>query len=134
MSDKEIKFRVWDLVFKEWLTGNYTTVQLDNSNTFELILAKDWVVQQYTGLKDKNCKEIYEGDILRIQVNGTILIYSTGTYVASVYWDDKRLSYELKILKEDCEKNCAKFNPTLCDDPYRVYEVIGNIYENKELL
>lgn len=114
---REIKFRAWDKEKKMWtnwkcydnmfyfmdkITGAW--IRDDKFNRFELM--------QYTGLKDKNGKEIYEGDIVRY--------YS--------FIKDKKLLAEV-IFEEGC---------FVIDDYYlghkKRVEVIGNIYENPELL
>ena len=56
---REIKFRIWDINARKWLKS-FNTNLLD---IHEFNLAK---IMQYTGLKDKNNKEIYEGDIFHI--------------------------------------------------------------------
>jgi len=76
---------------------------------------------QYTGLKDKNDKEIYEGDVVSYILFSVILIGVVG-------WDDFNL--------------CFAINPNSNDDRYHPMistfknniEVIGNIYENPDLL
>jgi len=67
---------------------------------------------QYTGLKDKNGKEIYEGDILKWEKSGLIEI-------KKVYWD--------------CSSRWNVCNSVGVEKELD-YEIIGNIYENKELL
>ncbi len=73
------------------------------------------VLMQYTGLKDKNGKEIYEGDILKDE---------EGAWV--VFYDAKDASFALRPIED---KNDTLFY-TLEGD----FEIIGNIYENGELL
>lgn len=79
---------------------------------------ENYVLMQSTGLKDKNGKLIYEGDIVKIfHVSGTM----QGKYFFDVVeWNDLRCRFDTE--------NYGIIN----DDD--VYEVIGNIYENKELL
>jgi uncharacterized phage protein (TIGR01671 family) len=82
---------------------------------------KDFFVCQYTGLKDKNAKEIYEGDIIK-----------------SKYYSGKPFLIEWKNL-ENCgccsDDSGPGFNfKGIEDDEKAKIEVIGNIYENPELL
>lgn len=85
-----------------------------------------------TGLKQKNGKEIYEGDILKIPfvVQDSILIIKFGTY----HIDDKVGLHGIGFFKE-CPR--GYFKGALCyDDVHgrpREVEVIGNIYENPEM-
>lgn len=104
---REIKFRVWDVDHKKWIKGlTYCIDDFASSN-------KEWhKVMQFTGLHDKNGREIYEGDI----VKGVDTINP------------------IRIIK--WETDSASFTSLL---PYKVidgipqYEIIGNIYENPEL-
>ena len=115
---REIKFRAWD--------GNQMLDPEDISQApeYRKWLGKfDYELMQYTGLKDKNGKEIYEGDIIDI-----LLRFSDceSYEIALVEFIDGAFWFDAKIFGyEDC--NWHHYN-----DSDR--EVIGNIYENPELL
>lgn len=87
---------------------------------------KDVVLEQFTGLLDRNGKEIYEGDIITETIddgsNKIIQIYE-------VYWDEDMLNFGIRGTKG--------FNYNLHDELWQTNasrEVIGNIHENPELL
>lgn len=119
---REIKFRAWDEEEKKFWYFTLEDVLKRNmsyrGSWDEKILKGE--KQQYTNLKDENGKEIYEGDILRIKSDdGTINLY--------VKYDTDMGEY-LLVKEEEWEDSlygCMCFNEV---------EVVGNIYENKDLL
>lgn len=112
MTDR-FKFRVWDNDFKKYRTGlgiNNGLVCTYNDATC--------ILEQCTGLKDKNGKLIYEGDILTDGAN---------TFI--VNWYDAMALFRL-LYKNDNRETYCLFYP---DDAASKYTVIGNIHENKDI-
>ena len=89
-------------------------------NTEEYELEIIGVAYQYTGLKDKNGVEIYEGDLLKIEMDWG---YGLAEIIIKVYFENG--SFRAKALN-------SHEDTFLLELPY--LEVIGNIYENPELL
>jgi len=115
---REIKFRAWDK--KEKKMGN-PTLHFGRPFTMEEFFRalKDignCELMQYTGLKDKNGKEIYEGDIVKFESNDCI---------DKIMWSEKRLSFVFGGMDLGLILHSRK-NELLI--------IIGNIYENPELL
>lgn len=82
---------------------------------------EDIELMQYTGLYDKNGKEIYEGDIVKIKHIGK-------TVVAWVAYDDEDAGFVTKC------KNIILHNEPLSDINMRDREVIGNVWKDSDLL
>jgi hypothetical protein len=107
---RQIKFRVWDDYNKELfnIEDFYYFEEQGIHNSSECCL------MQFTGILDKNGKEIYEGDILQ-DINYPF-------YIEPVFWATTENDYD--------------FDGWLCEHfhPSSKYEIVGNIYENKDLL
>ena len=126
---REIKFRAWlkeerKMVNVETLFIGINRLCFGNSKTEDLFFRdfEEVELMQYTGLKDKNSKEIYEGDIVLIKLDETSTWYKTvvgfkkGAFIADL------------IDKEDY---VYIFHDWFTGDDF---EIIGNVYENKNLL
>lgn len=131
---REIKFRAWNVEEKKMTkkafglcdisgyNGDYT---FSNASIGEVdiddLCNKKWIIMQYTGLKDKNGKEIYEGDVI---------LYN------DVLYPNKKVTfdYTIKGVGIGWYPFCVAINSL----KYLAYsdkaEVVGNVYENPELI
>lgn len=122
MCAREIKFRCWwDNRMHIVEEINFKRKRVDLLGA-DIISIEECILMQYTGLKDKNGKEIYEGDLVKCNP-----AYLKSDALRKVEW-----------LEDDDYIRCG-YTP-LCDNfydnglSYEDFEVVGNIYENKELL
>ena len=121
---REIKFRIWDDKLKVLYTPEMNEEvkdlwELPKMKGGILKVDEDVLIMQFTGLQDKNGKDIYEGDILIWYVNGI-------TRTAPLIYDDQFACFWMTKSKEGY---------FIANDFGRgEYEIIGNIYENPELL
>jgi len=126
---KEIKFRAWDKTRKQMYVGDELDsiyhngiIMIVTDNNDWIVMPEDYELMQYTGLKDKNGKEIYEGDIVRIK-----------QYNYDSEWRLCTLTIVSPItFTSDCQFFPTKLVNNRLWEPDT--EVIGNIYENPELL
>jgi uncharacterized phage protein (TIGR01671 family) len=139
-----IKFRAWDFENK---VMNFPTIEFNPKYVMQLNCSYmgefngkkydsvKMILMQYTGLKDKNGKEIYEGDILVFTTLSDSGITETKHDPVFIQWNNYKSTYDFNDNK----------NRVLGDYPFFKYwtlesmrqyevEVIGNIYENPNLI
>lgn len=133
---RDIKFRCWDKVNKQMFipiflmvdekSGNHEAADLDfeKNRKYDIDGYLDgglytdnnehWILMQFTGLKDKSGKEIYEGDIVKHR-NG----------VHKVEYVEEFCSFQMGLSDHVLDQEVGDYSEV---------EIIGNIYENPELL
>jgi len=114
---RTLKFRAWDDVLKYYINPNELVYRLDGylfSREFQEEL-HDAIIEQFTGLQDKNGKDIYEGDIVKGKQ------WNPDTYQVGFNRGGFCFFNEGDKYYEDCKY-------------LNQFEIIGNVHENKHLL
>ena len=123
---RDIKFRIWDtennemlkvqeLDFEPTFYGGRIAIRPDQYNDY--FDTEDMILMQYTGLHDKNGKEIYEGDIVKIKYRDED--------IGKVIYEHNGFSIDVTNMNKNYGRVSFVNN---------FMEVIGNIYDNPELL
>ena len=143
---REIKFRAKSLLTGEWVCGYYYNLPDGLKGKLRHIIVyenKGFGIQtvhepvdvdtlgQYTGLEDKNDKEIFEGDIVKAHGNDT-MFPEEEAFIGEVVYDDTQCCFELRkeVFCEDFEGIAYE----ACPLHGFFIEVLGNVFENPELL
>lgn len=120
---RTIKFRAWDKKKKEMIVPDAIVNPLEGFPNYEHM--------QFTGLLDKNGKEIYEGDVVKI--HNFKITWKHGEpkidwRIFEVRWNRYLWSFHNSVIS----KPLADYDTSNLE-PYQI-EVIGNVYSNPELL
>jgi len=132
---REIKFRAWDKIsLKMYNDVQYGIEYCESIRSFGYVLDRAepekrarFILMQYTGLKDKNGKEIYEGDIVKYRSHPRKAI------IGEVIYSDNRAQFLVK----SNHYVSSTGRETWDYDSFgtqNYLEVIGNIHENPELI
>ena len=134
-NQREIEFRAWDKINKRMVNVNdFSGLEKDDLSEFKYITCsqhvidwKDIILMQFTGLLDKNGKKIFEGDVVRrIKEKPNKFhfeIYDPNPLISEIFYD--RAGFFVKGIA-DMDFYLGAVHEKI--------EVIGNIYENPELL
>lgn len=124
------KFRAWDrLTDKMFPVGiidcSIQVVYIEESNGLDSCRNSDEVeLMQFTGFKDKNGKEVFEGDIIK----------DSEDFIAQVVYDKEYAGFGLNYQPFDLTDGLSVTFEELKNEYQNTFEIIGNIYENPELL
>lgn len=105
---REIKFRVWDKVLKQFIL-EWTTIREALQNKY-MFLHGETEINQYTWLKDKKGEEIYEGDIIESD------------------------TWERRIVEWNNYEQWYKLGYNIVEYWIHTAHIVGNIYENQDLI
>lgn len=126
---RTIKFRAWDKDRQYMSTDDYWLKGVMGNNNCTTSECRGLIIMQFTGLLDKNGKEIYEGDILS---------HFDKTYM--VKWDERMAAFQSENPKDSVDADFFNWGNVPSLETNGVFgkqgncEVIGNIYQNPELL
>lgn len=125
----KLKFRAWlkkrqemdnEIDHISWLEDELYCI---GDGITYMVSAEDLVLMQSTGLKDKNGKEIFEGDILACKTDDEVINLN-------IFWDEEHALFMFESKKYNEQEPLAE----LVENNTYPFEIIGNIYENPELL
>ncbi|MDK7308183.1 YopX family protein [Streptococcus oralis] len=123
------RYRMWNRITSQLhlVDGLYfddkEAEYVDDDNVLRFVSFKNVELMQSTGLVDKNGKEIFEGDILACKTDDEVINLN-------IFWDEEHALFMFESKKYNEQEPLAE----LVENNTYPFEIIGNIYENPELL
>lgn len=122
------KFRAWDSWRKRMSVVDRIYIDTEGVRLYDDFGEywrdfRDAKLMQSTGLKDKNGKEIFEGDILAFETDDEVIN-------VNVFWDEEHALFMFESKKYNEQEPLAE----LVENNTYPFEIMGNIYENRDLL
>jgi len=137
MKQRELKFRIWNKHAKDWVLNTGEEQSLVSFGVFNCLInsfgnGANLHIQQYTGHKDRNGKDIYEGDIIQL-LFGQDHSIKTGTFVIKYWEPTMQYVFDTTVEPRQYLQDHAAYN--IAEKLARSdIEVIGNVFENRDLL
>ena len=127
MRNEILKFRSWDGLNKKFSFWTINDLCIYSEKDEKPSALDNW--QQYTGLKDKNEKNIYEGDIVRV---GDSKWFDKNYYDVGIVEFKTPAWYFANIIPYSIVQSGSEVKNTPSTH-YNTFEIIGNVYENENL-
>lgn len=139
MNDR-FQFKLWDKINSEWvnpfsINNNGFVEGLFNA---EQAMKRRFVLVQSSGLRDKNNNLIFDGDIIKdIHNHIRVCVFEEGIFKFPALKTDRYFHKPIRNKRKDRQDGILSklaFTDGICRKEKKLFEIIGNIYENEELL
>lgn len=139
---REIKLRVWSKEHNEFVALYWLDLYFSEQNgqiySDGINVTNKFTLQQYTGLKDKNGKGVYEGDIVRVSYESNRLYLEGFEVTGEVIWSPDHVQFLVKTNVKYLKDGSTEYDLyEITDNEYYEVleiEVIGNVFEDSHTL